>query len=196
MLTLIRTLIAMVIAASLQVGMTDATEITPQQAVTECMDGIVALQEETTDRYAANKYVNFLVNLKGDDETVKRMQDAIFRNFTYTVEGIEERENAAVAKIIVNQCDFSDVLDKYDEKSYDYITDNLYSEDITDKKKLNAKCLDIYVSQIEKDAKAGKTKENTIYLPLYSDGYNGWNVELDEKNMKVIIGKLAIPEVR
>ena len=192
MVAILRTIIAIAIAISLQMGMNDATEITPTQAASECMEGIVTMQEETMDRYAGNAYVNFLVNLKGDPETVQRMQEAILRNFTYKIVEVEERDDAAVAKVEINQCDFSKVLEKYDKKSYQYITDHLYDEDITDKKKLNAKCLDIYVSQIEKVANAGKTHEETIYLPMFSDGYNGWNVQLDEETMKAIMGDLEI----
>lgn len=193
---LIRTILTILIVVSLHAGMSDATEVTPRQAAAECMDGIATMQEETMDRYAGNSYVNFLMNLKGDKETVQRMQEAIFRNFTWQIEDVEERDDAAVAKVKITQCDFSDVLGKYDKKSYKYITDHLYDEDTVDKKKLNAKCLDIYVSQIEKDAKAGKTEEHTIYLPMHSNGYNGWNVELDEETMKAIMGDLAIPETK
>ena len=191
---LFNTILTIIITASLQAGMLDATEITPQQAAAECMDGVVAMEEETMDRYAANSYVNFVENLKGDEETVQRMRDALQKNLIYRIDGIEERNDAAMAKVTVTQCDFSKVLKKYEKEAYQYITEHLYDEDITDKKKLNAKCLDIYASQIEKVAKAGKTSEETIYLPMHSDGYNGWNVELDEESMKVILGNLAIPE--
>ena len=138
--------------------------------------------------------MNFIVNLEGDDETVARMQKALLKNFDYKVEAVEERDDLAVAKITVTQCDFSKVLKKYKKKSYDYVTEHLYDENITDKDWLNEKCLDIYVSQIEKVAKAGKTHEETIYLPLTSDGYNGWNAILEDDNMKAIIGDLSIPE--
>ena len=190
----IKTIIAIIVAASMQMSMIDATQITPQQAVTECMNGIAAMEQETMDRYAGNSYVNFVSNLEGDEETVQRMRDALQKNFSYRIEGIEERDDLAVAKIVIDQCDFSGVLKKYNKKSYKYITDHLYDEATTDKEKLNAKCLDIYVSQIEAVAKAGKTREHNIYLVMKSNKYNGWNVRLDEESMKEIIGRLAIPE--
>ena len=185
---------SVIIAMSMQSSTTEATQVDPQQVADECMNGIKTLQEETLDRYAGNTYVNFIVNLEGNDETVSRMQEALLKNFDYKVEAVEERDDLAVAKITVTQCDFSKVLKKYKKKSYDYVTEHLYDENITDKDWLNEKCLDIYVSQIEKVAKAGKTHEETIYLPLTSDGYNGWNAILEDDNMKAIIGDLSIPE--
>ena len=185
---------SVIIAMSMHSSTMEATQVDPQQVADECMNGIKTLQEETLDRYAGNTYVNFIVNLEGDDETVARMQKALLKNFDYKVEAVEERDDLAVAKITVTQCDFSKVLKKYKKRSYDYVTEHLYDENITDKDWLNEKCLDIYVSQIEKVAKAGKTHEETIYLPLTSDGYNGWNAILEDDNMKAIIGDLSIPE--
>ncbi|MBQ9014857.1 MAG: hypothetical protein IJ109_01940 [Firmicutes bacterium] len=194
MSAILNLIFSVVIAAAMHTSTTDATQVDPQQVAAECMNGIKTFQEETLDRYAGNTYVNFMVNLEGDDETVARMQQALLRNFDYKIEAVEERNDLAVAKITVTQCDFSSVLKKYKKKSYEYVTEHLYDENITDKDWLNEKCLDIYVSQIEKVAKAGKTHEETIYLPLTSDGYNGWNAILEDDSMKTIIGDLAIPE--
>lgn len=185
---------SVIIAMSMHSSTMEATQVDPQQVADECMNGIKTLQEETLDRYAGNTYVNFIVNLEGDDETVARMQEALLKNFDYRIEAVKQRDDLAVAKITVTQCDFSKVLKKYKKRSYDYVTEHLYDENITDKDWLNEKCLDIYVSQIEKVAKAGKTHEETIYLPLTSDGYNGWNAILEDDNMKTIIGDLSIPE--
>ena len=185
---------SVIIAMSMHSSTMEATQVDPQQVADECMNGIKTLQEETLDRYAGNTYVNFIVNLEGDDETVARMQEALLKNFDYRIEAVEQRDDLAVAKITVTQCDFSKVLKKKKKRSYDYVTEHLYDENITDKDWLNEKCLDIYVSQIEKVAKAGKTHEETIYLPLTSDGYNGWNAILEDDNMKTIIGDLSIPE--
>ena len=194
MSVIIKMILSVVIAASMQMSMSDATEVSPQQIAGECMEGIKTMQEETLDRYAGNSYINFIANLEGDDETVQRMRDALLQNFDYTIDEVLERDDLAVAKVTIHQCDFSDVLKKYKKKSYKYITDHLYDEDITDKDKLNAKCLDIYVSQIEKVAKAGKTHEETIYLPMADNGHNSWNVILEEDFMKEVLGDIAIPE--
>ena len=185
---------SVIIAMSMHSSTMEATQVDPQQVADECMKGIKTMQEETLDRCAGNTYVNFMVNLEGDEETVERMQQALLSNFDYRIEEVLERDDLAVAKVTITQCDFSKVLKKYRKTSYDYVTDHLYDENITDKDWLNDKCLDIYVSQIEKVAKAGKTHEETIYLPLTSDGYNGWNAVLDDENMKKIIGDLSIPE--
>lgn len=194
MSVILNLIFTLILAMSIHTNTTEATQVDPQQVADECMKGIKTMQEETLDRCAGNTYVNFMVNLEGDDETVERMQQALLSNFDYRIEEVLERDDLAVAKVTITQCDFSKVLKKYRKTSYDYVTDHLYDENITDKDWLNDKCLDIYVSQIEKVAKAGKTHEETIYLPLTSDGYNGWNAVLDDENMKKIIGDLSIPE--
>lgn len=191
---LIQMIVAVIVSASMQMSMNNATEVPPQQIAAECMNGIQTMQEETLDRYADNSYVNFLDNLKGDDETVQRLRDALMKNFDYHIDETLERDGVAVSKITIHQCDFSKVLDKYEKKSYEYITEHLYDEDITDKKKLNARCLDIYVSQVEAVAKAGKTQEETIYLPMTGNGHNSWNVLLEEDTMEAILGDIAIPD--
>ena len=94
----------------------------------------------------------------------------------------------------IRQCDYSKVLKKYKKESYDYIVDHLYDEDIVDKDKLNDICLDMYVSQIEKVAKAGKKKDRSLYLVLKDNGFNGWTLQVDDDTMKKILGDLAIPE--
>ena len=60
---------SVIIAMSMHSSTMEATQVDPQQVADECMNGIKTLQEETLDRYAGNTYVNFIVNLEGDDET-------------------------------------------------------------------------------------------------------------------------------
>lgn len=194
MFTFFKSITALIVAMSLQLGMLGATEVPAAQVAEECMSGIATQSEQAMTLYGANTYVNFIENLQGDEDTVQRMRDALFQNFSYKIDGLEEREDLAVARVTIEQCDFSGVLKKYEKKSYKYITEHLYDEDTVDKEKLSAKCLDIYVSQIEKVAKAGKTHEEVIYLPLVSNGHNGWNAVLEDETMKTILGDIAIPE--
>jgi hypothetical protein len=71
---------------------------------------------------------------------------------------------------------------------------NLYDDKVTNKKQLSKKCLDIYVDQIEKDAKKETSLEKKIYIPMIEDGYGGWKLLLNKGIMKNIMGKLAIPK--
>lgn len=191
---IIHWILSLMIVTSMQAGLTDATSVPPQQAVKEFMTAITSAQEEQLDRYASNSYVNFVAHLKGDKKTVKRMRKALLKDLPYKLRGTEERNGVAVVRVDIRQCDFSKVLKKYKKESYAYITDHLYDEDIVDKEKLNAKCLDMYVSQIEKVAKAGKTRKRSVYLVLKDNGYNGWTLQVDDDSMKKILGDLAIPE--
>ena len=96
-----------------------------------------------------DSYVNFITNVQGDDAVVERMNEALFRNFSYKIEKIKTRDDVAVAKVSITSGDFSNVLSGYESASYEYITDNLQSDEIADKDYLNAKCLEIYVQQVE-----------------------------------------------
>ena len=194
MVSLIKMIITIMLAVSMQGNISEATEVTPQQAAQDFMSGMVTLQEESLDRYGDNAYVNFLANVSGDEKTVLRMQDALTRNLTFEIEDTEERNDLAVAKVRCSNCDFSGVLEDYEEESYIYVTENLYDEDVTDPDKLAEHCLDMYVSEIETRANKGKTKEFTIYLPMKSNGYNGWTVMLSDEIMADLLGHLAIPE--
>ena len=191
---LIKTITAIVVAVFLQAGMNGATDVSPAQEADAFMKGMTTLQKETVDLYMGNDIANFLVDVEGDEKDVKCMQEALFRNFTYEIVADEERNGLAVVKISIKGNDFSKVLKKYEKESYKYVTENLYDEDITDKKKLNNKCMSIYVDQIEKTAKNGKLKEDTIYLPMEDDGHNQWNVLLNDEVMTAIIGHLSLPD--
>lgn len=194
MYTALKMIISLILAVSMQGAISDATAVSPAQEAAAFFDGISALQEETLQRYGDNAYVNFIANTEGDEAVIARMREALFRNFSYKIVGSEERGDAAVVKVAVENCGFSGVLEDYEKESYDYVTGNLYDEDITDKDKLSARCLEIYVSEIESRAEAGKTKTHTIYVPMYSSGYNGWNIQLDDEIMKKVLGDLSIPE--
>ena len=54
---------------------------------------------------------------------------------------------------------------------------------------LNAKCLDLYVQQIEA-ASSGETAETVIYLPMVDNGYYGWDVLLSDELMQTMLGGL------
>ena len=194
MQAIIHWILSLMIVTSMQAGLTDATSVPPQQEVQEFMNAITSAQVKQLDRYASNSYVNFVTHLKGDKETVKRMRKALLKDLPYELRGTEERDGVAVVRVDIRQGDYSKVLKKYKKESYDYIVDHLYDEDIVDKDKLNDICLDMYVSQIEKVAKAGKKKDRSLYLVLKDNGYNGWTLQVDDDTMKKILGDLAIPE--
>ena len=194
MLGSIRAIIAIIVALMLQSGMTGATQTTPAQEAQEFMQGMTSLQTETLNKYMGNQYVNFLVNVEGDDETVARMQKALLQNFTYEISDIEERDGLAVAKIPVSGNDFSEIMDAYEKEAYDYITGNLYEEEVTDREALSEKCLEIYVDELEKIAEDGELTERTIYLPMKENRHHSWDVLLDDEIMEIMLGDLALPD--
>ena len=191
--TILSGIICTVLAAVMQSASVGSVAVAPEDAVHEFMDGLTSGNREIVVRYVDNEYVNMLENT-GDSETRDDLYKALFRDFSYEIVDSATKNDVAVAKIVVTNRDFSKVREAYDEEAYAYVTGNLYDENVTNKKKLAAKCLDIYVDQIEDASQNAKVKEKTIYLPMRSNGYYGWEVLIDDKIMKRILGGLKIPE--
>ena len=169
------------------------SESEPWEAADDFLHNLSGGDKQTTMTYMDNRYVNFLENVKGTDEEMDRLEEALFKNFTYELTDCATKDNVAVVKVNVRNCDFSDVMDDYQKESYEYVTDNLYSDSVIDKKKLNKKCLDIYLDQIEKTAGEDPSYEEVIFLPMEGDGYGGWRIILSDEIMKSILGELEIP---
>ena len=121
------------------------------------------------------------------------MNDALFGGFSYKIEKIKKKDGVAVARVTVESGDFSGVLKAYEKASYDYVLDNLYSDEIADKDALNAQCLELYVQQIEKAAASGDTVETVVFVPMVDDGYYGWNIIMTDELMRSVMGNLEVP---
>ena len=194
MVGFIKALTAVIIAMMIQGGVSGAVETTPEEAVSDFVTGLMAGDEQIVERYVDNEYINFLANAEADDETKARISKALFKNLKYDIEDTAQKGGAAVVEARISTNDFSDVMDEYKEASYSYVKENLYDEDITDKEKLSAKCLDIYVDQIEKDAKEKASLEKKVYIPMIEDGYGGWKLLLNDDIVKTLMGQLSIPK--
>lgn len=192
---ILKIIVTVIISAVMQSGIINIVSTTPDEAVTDFLDGLKSRDSYVMEKYMDNSYVNFITNVQGDDAVVERMNAALFSNFSYEVEKIAGKDDVAVAKVTVKSGDFSNVLSAYDTASYDYVVSNLYTDDIADKEKLNAKCLEIYVQQIEKAAENGAVTETVVYVPMIDDGYYGWNIVMTDELMKSVLGNLQIPEL-
>lgn len=194
MIGFIRAITAILIAILIQGGISGAVETTPEEEVADFMAGLMTNDSQVIERYMDNEYINFLANIDTDEETKARMNEALFKNLKYEIEDSVQKGGAAVVEVRLYTNDFSDVLQKYKDASYEYVMNNLYDDKVTNKKQLSKKCLDIYVDQIEKDAKKETSLEKKIYIPMIEDGYGGWKLLLNKGIMKNIMGKLAIPK--
>ena len=194
MIGFIRAITAILIAILIQGGISGAVETTPEEEVADFMAGLMTNDSQVIERYMDNEYINFLANIDTDEETKARMNEALFKNLKYEIEDSIQKGGAAVVEVRLYTNDFSDVLQKYKDASYEYVMNNLYDDKVTNKKQLSKKCLEIYVDQIEKDAKKETSLEKKIYIPMIEDGYGGWKLLLNKGIMKNIMGKLAIPK--
>ena len=186
-------IVSILIAAAISGGASAMSEVEPWDAADAFFQDLSAWDKQTTMTYMDNKYVNFLENVKGTDEEMDRLEEALFRNFSYELEECATKGEVAVVKVKVRNCDFGKIMDNYKKESYEYVTENLYSDDVIDKEKLNKKCLDIYLDQIEKTAGEEPSYEAEIFLPMEKDGYGGWRMILSDEIMKEVLGELEIP---
>ncbi len=184
---------SIIMALIMQTSTMGTAAVSPEDAAAEFMEGLSAGNDQVVVKYMENDYVNLLENT-GNDKTTDRLYKGLFRNFGYEITDSASKNDVAVVKMTVTNSDFSNVEEDFNEAAYQYITGNLYDEDVTNKKKLSKECLDIYLEQIEKTADKGKTKDTTIFLPMKSNGYYGWEVLVDDKIMKRILGGLKIPK--
>ncbi len=190
---ILKTVITLLISLLMQSGVVNLISTTPHDAVSDFMDGLKNRDSSVMEKYMDDSYVNFITNVQGDDAVVERMNEALFRNFSYKIEKIKTKDDVAVAKVSITSGDFSNVLSGYESASYEYITDNLQSDEIADKDYLNAKCLEIYVEQVEAAADSGTVLETVVYIPMIDDGYYGWNIIMTEDLMKTVLGNLQMP---
>ena len=190
---IINTIISLLIAAAISGGASAVAEVTPQEAADDFFSDMSGGDKQTVMMYMDNRYVNFLENVKGTDEEMDRLEDALFRNFSYEITDSATKNGVAVVRVTVRNSDFSGIMKKYKKESYKYVTENLYSDDVIDKEKLNRKCLDIYLDQIQKTSESDPNFEADIFLPMEEDGFGGWRIILSDEIMKEVLGELEIP---
>lgn len=166
----------------------------PEQVVKDFFEGLKTKDEDTLILYTKNEDINMLLHSTGDQEDLDLIYNSLFANMTYKIHAIEKNqdETQATVEVEVANSDFSGVLKKYQDRSYSYMQENLYSGKV-DKKTLNAKCLDIFAKQVEKasQSEAGEPQRITVNLTK-NDNY-GWDMELTEEMMEIIMGGLIIP---
>lgn len=193
MLYFIKVIVTALITALMSSGMVNLATTEPQEEAADFMDALKSQKSQEMEKYIDNEYINFLCNSQGDEKMIGRIQTAVFKNFSYEITDVKQKNDVAVAKVIVKNSDLSSVQDDYDEAAYEYIMENLYSEDIEDKEKLADKCLELYVTELEEAAGEEADFEETVYVPMVDNGYHGWNIIMSDELIQPIMGNIEIP---
>ncbi len=102
------------VALPLSIGVSTATDITPQMAAGIFFDGLSGTEETIVEQYIDNDYVNFICNNDMDSTCRERLQDALFKNFSYEVTDKGEKRTVAVLKLKITNTDFSGVQEEYE----------------------------------------------------------------------------------
>lgn len=196
MIYVVKAIVTVLVTMLMQTCVVSTVSSTPAEATEDFLAALKKQDAKVMGRYMDNEYVNFLYNTEGDAKVIGEMNKALFSSFSYEVEKVKQKDGVAAARVVVTGCDFSDVMDSYEKKSYDYIMDNLYEDDIADKDKLASKCLEMYVAEIEKVAEEAKTVETVVFIPMTEDGFYGWNVIMTDELMKAVLGNLEMPTTK
>lgn len=196
MIYVVKAIVTVLVTMLMQTCVVSTVSSTPAEATEDFLAALKKQDAKVMGRYMDNEYVNFLYNTEGDADVIGKMNKALFSSFSYEVEKVKQKDGVAAARVVVTGCDFSDVMDSYEKKSYDYIMDNLYEDDIADKDKLASKCLEMYVAEIEKVAEEAKTVETVVFIPMTEDGFYGWNVIMTDELMKAVLGNLEMPTTK
>ena len=110
---LIGTIVSVLIAAASSGGASAMSETEPWDAADAFFHNLAGGDKQTTMTYMDNRYVNFLENVKGTDEEMDRMEEALFRNFSYEMTECATKGKVAVVEVTVRNCDFSGIMDDY-----------------------------------------------------------------------------------
>lgn len=194
MQSIVNIILTALITITMQTGAIGIATTTPQQATEDLMKGLEKCDQQVMEKYMDNAYVNFLCD--EDNKDLEKINDALFEKFSYEIVQIKEKNDVAVAKLIIKSSDFSGVMPAYNTASYDYVMKNLYEESIGDKKELEKKCMEIYVSEVEKAAASDKMLETTVFVPMIDDGFYGWNIIMTDALMMQILGNLGVPVIK
>lgn len=196
MQSILSIILTILITFTMQTSAIGIVTTTPEDATDALMKGLKKCDEKTLEKYMDNTYINLLCNEKGNKKASDRVNDALFKNFSYEIKQVKEKNDVAVAKVVIKCNDFSGVMPAYSKASYDYVMENLYEDFVGDKAALEKKFLELYVSEVEKAAKNNKTIETTVFVPMVDDGFYGWNVLLTDELMAQILGNLSMPAIK
>ena len=190
---IVKVIVSALMIIFMQTSVVNMATITPEEAADDFLKDLKSQDSKSMERYMDNAYINFLCNAESDEKAVKQISDAVFEKFEYEIEIVKQKNKSAVAKVKIKSNDFSKVMDKYEKEAYDYIMENLYEKEIGDKEALNAKCLEMYVAQVEKAAESDKLIEKEVFVPMTDDGYYGWNIIVTDEFMEAVLGNLEMP---
>lgn len=191
-------LIAILLAVLMLTGLCgcNVSVTEPEEVVDGFFQALKDKDEDVLILYTENSDMNTLLHCTGDEEQVEAMYAGVMKNLAWNITSVKksEEETTATVEVEVTNSNFRKVLKKYQKKATDYMTEAIYEDDIT-KDKLNAKCLKIYVNQIEKAVeKTDALVTETVTINLTKNADYGWDMEMTDELMKACIGGLKFPE--
>ena len=91
---ILKEIFTIIIALVMQMGVSSVVSTTPEAAVQDFLEGLRTQDQQVMAKHMDNTYINFLSNVQGDEAVVNRMNEALFRNFSYEVADIGEKRRS------------------------------------------------------------------------------------------------------
>lgn len=182
-------LLSILLIGLMSISIFGCSFVKPEDKVSEFLNAVKTKNEDVLIGYTNNKYVNLLLNSTGDKKTLDGIYKNLFKNLSFKIVSITENETGAVVKADITNVSFKKVFDNYEDKSYDYMISNLYSEKLN-KKKLNKKCLDILAKEISSASKSKKKITKRININLTKNENYSYDLKVDTKLMDALMGGL------
>ena len=98
---IINTILSILLAAAISGGASAMAEVEPQEAADAFFRDLASGNDQVAMAYMDNRYINFLENVKGTDEEMDRLEDAVFRNFSFEITDSAAKNDVAVVKVTV-----------------------------------------------------------------------------------------------
>lgn len=174
------TVLYFILSTMISTGTATVVEDTPAEVTESYFAGLAGGQQQIVQEY------------RGCDG-IDQIEDEALKNLDYKIEDAVAKGDVAVAKVQITNRDFSRVNEVYTEKSYNYVMDHLYDEDIEDKEKLAAECLKIYEDCVAEAAGSQEEISTEIFLPMVHSEEEDWQVVPDEKTRRALLGGLELP---
>lgn len=170
----------------------DVSVIEPEEIVQGFFQAMKEKDEDVLILYTENSDMNTLLHCTGEEEQVARMYDATVKNLSWKILSVKKSEDKSTAtvEVEISNANMGDVLKAYQKEATEYMREVLYDDGITTEK-LNAKCMEIYVEQIEKAAEnADDAVVEVVTINLTKNEDYSWDMEMTDELMKAIIGGL------
>lgn len=166
----------------------------PEDVVQEFMEAMKNKDEDVLILYSNNADLNLLLHDIGGQEQMDIMYEGLMQNMTWEIAGVkvDKKKGTASVELSVSNSDFSTVLTTYQAEAVKYTKDNLQKESFT-KEFMGEECMRIFAQSVQSAAIEDTAQTQNITVNLTKNDNYGWDMELTDEMMALILGNIEFP---